>query len=114
MILFNFEDYDNFSAGTDKHTGNYRERIEQHAMGLAAETGEVLSKIYKRGRDGLGDVNEFDWEYGVVRELGDVLWFITRLAADMNYTLKDVALINKSKLQSRIDRDAIHGSGDNR
>ena len=78
------------------------------ALGLCGETGEVVEKIKKKIRDGIFIRAE------IVKELGDVLWYLNALAYELGYTLEEVAYINLNKLQSRKDRDQLQGSGDNR
>lgn len=80
-------------------------------FGLAEEAGEVLGKIKKAIRDG----HMYEQTRDNVRaELGDVLWYVARCANHFNIPLSDVAHANITKLDSRLERGAIHGSGDNR
>ena len=83
------------------------------ALGLAGETGEVLDKIKKIYRD---NNMEFDREHriAIVKELGDVLWYLTNLAEDLGFNLSDVAQMNADKIESRKERNVIHGEGDDR
>lgn len=78
------------------------------ALGLAGEAGEVVEKIKKWHRDGVID------EISVLKELGDVLYYLTSLTHSMGFILEDVAELNVEKLSSRRDRGVLHGSGDNR
>jgi NTP pyrophosphatase (non-canonical NTP hydrolase) len=82
-------------------------------MGLASEAGEVAGKIKKVFRDNFGNFTEKNI-HDISSELGDVLWYVARLAASLNIDLQDVAEKNISKLQSRDTRGVISGSGDNR
>ena len=50
----------------------------------------------------------------IVKELGDVLWYLASLSDILGYTLEEVAEINLKKLKSREVRDRLHGDGDNR
>ena len=77
------------------------------ARGLAGEAGEVAEKIKKYYRDGAG----LD---GLVKELGDVLWYLSQIARHANSSLEEVAKANIEKLASRQARGVIHGEGDNR
>ena len=47
-------------------------------------------------------------------ELGDILWFISEFARNINYKMSDVAKYNLEKLQSRKERGVIQGDGDKR
>jgi NTP pyrophosphatase (non-canonical NTP hydrolase) len=79
-----------------------------NSLGLAGETGEFVEKMKKRIRDGT-----FDRE-ATAKELGDVLWYLSQLAKDLDYTLEDIAKMNLKKLADRRARNKIHGSGDER
>jgi NTP pyrophosphatase (non-canonical NTP hydrolase) len=82
-------------------------------MGLAGEAGEVAEKLKKLYRDRSGQVDQ-KWRRQFVNELGDVLWYLDRLAADFGYDLDDVAAANMLKLYGRMERQTLHGSGDER
>ena len=82
-------------------------------LGLAGEAGEVAEKIKKVIRDGNGIVSEEKKEE-ITKELGDVLWYVANLAKELGITLEEVAEKNLLKLQSRQQRNELHGSGDNR
>lgn len=80
-------------------------------MGLIAETGEVAAVFQKLIR---GDFPPDVAMTKLFKELGDVLFHITEIASDNNWTLQDVAQGNIDKLESRQIRGVILGSGDNR
>ncbi|MDD3940261.1 MAG: nucleoside triphosphate pyrophosphohydrolase family protein [Candidatus Pacebacteria bacterium] len=82
-------------------------------LGLVGEAGEVAEKMKKVIRDDAGIISE-EKRTEIVKELGDVMWYIANLAKELNVDLEDVALANLEKLQSRKQRDQLHGSGDNR
>ena len=50
----------------------------------------------------------------IVKEIGDVMWYCATLARDLGYELDDVAQMNVDKLRSRMQRNHLTGSGDNR
>ena len=82
-------------------------------LGLANEAGEVGGKVKKVIRDRGGIMDEVARE-DIAKELGDVLWYIAQLATELGVSLEDIANHNLAKLQSRQERDQLHGSGDNR
>ena len=82
-------------------------------LGLVGEAGEVAEKIKKVLRDDGGVVTDKKKE-GIVKELGDVLWYIAQIATELNLSLEDIALQNLKKLRSRAERGVLGGSGDNR
>jgi NTP pyrophosphatase (non-canonical NTP hydrolase) len=83
------------------------------ALGLAEEAGEVAGKYAKAVRDNAGVIDERH-KQEIVKELGDVLWFVSELCSSLGVTLSEVAQKNLDKLSSRKERGVIHGSGDNR
>lgn len=83
------------------------------ALGLVEETGEVAGKYAKAVRDNAGVIDERR-KQEIVKELGDVLWFVSELCMSLGVSLSDVAQKNLDKLASRKERGVIHGSGDNR
>lgn len=82
-------------------------------LGLAGEAGEVCEKVKKVLRDG-GGVFDAGAIAAIQKELGDVLWYVARLAAELGLDLDEIAADNLSKLASRQARGALSGSGDER
>jgi len=82
-------------------------------LGLANEAGEVAGKIKKIFRDHGGRITDEDRE-ALKQELGDVLWYLTQICTELGLSLDDVASANIEKLFSRLERNQIRGSGDNR
>jgi NTP pyrophosphatase (non-canonical NTP hydrolase) len=80
---------------------------------LNGEAGEVAEKVGKVMRDDDGRLPQSKRDE-LVRELGDVLWYINACALELNSTLDEVAKTNLDKLFDRKDRGVLSGSGDNR
>jgi len=87
--------------------------LQYPTLGLAGETGEVCEKIKKIFRDKEGIATQEDKE-DIKAELGDVLWYLSQLASELNLDLSDIATSNIEKLCSRKERGKLQGSGDNR
>jgi NTP pyrophosphatase (non-canonical NTP hydrolase) len=83
------------------------------ALGLGGEAGEVLEKLKKLLRDSNGKVTP-DIRNAVACELGDVLWYVARIARHFSLALSTVAQINVFKLKDRKNRNKLGGSGDER
>lgn len=86
------------------------------ALGVASEAGEVAGKVKKvlrddRPCDGLIPKEAKD---AILAELGDVLWYVARLADELDENLSAIAQANLFKVVSRHARGTIQGSGDNR
>ncbi|MDO4511057.1 MAG: nucleoside triphosphate pyrophosphohydrolase family protein [Bacteroidales bacterium] len=82
-------------------------------LGLAGETGEVAEKVKKVIRDHGGHFSD-EAKVEIAKELGDVLWYLAATAADLGFTLEEIAQLNLQKLASRTQRGTLQGSGDNR
>ena len=83
------------------------------ALGLAGEAGEVADKLKKVIRDNGGILTD-PVRDAVAKELGDVMWYVAVLAAELDYDLDTIAQNNLAKLASRQERGVLAGSGDNR
>ena len=77
-------------------------------LGMVGEAGEVANKVKKILRD-----NKFDRD-DIAKELGDVLWYMSAVCSDLNINMSDVAQANIDKLNSRLTRGVLGGSGDER
>lgn len=78
--------------------------------GLTGEVGELASIYAKALRDGPKE----NHKEMVLKELGDILWFISAIAVDEGFYLSEVAATNIHKLRDRKERGVLRGSGDNR
>ena len=83
-------------------------------LGLAGESGEVCEKIKKRIRDFQCDYSTGVFKDDIIKELGDIMWYISNLASDLELDLNKIAVININKLQDRQKRNVLKGSGDSR
>lgn len=98
-MAFEFEQYDKWLKGVVRFPSpNYA------AFGLAGESGEVMENIKKLHRkygDGWVKKATDGEKFDILDELGDVLWYVTRLAHLMGGSLEEVAIYNKQKLTTR-------------
>jgi len=82
-------------------------------LGLVGESGEVAEKVKKVIRDKNGVFDE-ETLIGLKKELGDVLWYLSNICTELNFSLEDIAEENLYKLEKRSLEGKIKGSGDNR
>jgi len=82
-------------------------------LGLCGEAGEVADKVKKVLRDHDGRFSE-EIRADLALELGDVLWYLARLASELDLDMAAIAEANLAKLASRAERNVIAGSGDRR
>ncbi len=85
----------------------------EKVLGLTGEAGEAADKVKKiiRDKDGIASSKDKD---AIKKELGDVLWYIANISTYLDISLSDVAKTNLDKLESRYQRNRLHGEGDER
>lgn len=88
-------------------------KIIYPTLGLCGESGEVAEKIKKVIRDNNGEFDEVS-KVNIIKELGDVLWYLTAIASDLDVSLETIFTANMEKLRDRRSRGMTKGSGDNR
>lgn len=107
----NINDYSKFTATTaiypEAGTGSDVE-LSYLTLGLCGETGEVAEKIKKKIRDGTFSHDD------LVKELGDVYWYLARLSEALEIHPSDVLHANMKKLNKRKEENKLQGNGDNR
>lgn len=107
-----FDEYQEFTATTDIYP-NDGFNVGYKTLGLTGESGEVADKVKKIYRDKDGHFTITD-ETEIAKELGDCLWYISRIAQAIGFNLSEIAKLNVDKLTKRKAENKIHGSGDNR
>ena len=108
----NFEEYQQKSRETVIYPGKDNNFVYP-TLGLTGESGEVAEKVKKVLRDDQGIINQEKKEE-IGKELGDVLWYLSQIASELNLSLESIAQNNIEKLQLRVQKGTLHGSGDNR
>lgn len=108
----NFTDYQQKSRTTAKYPV-IGHGVIYPTLGLVNEAGEVAGKIKKIFRDKDGVIGEAEKE-ALKAELGDVLWYLSQVATELDLSLDEIAEANIAKLLDRQARGKIQGDGDNR
>lgn len=88
--------YQEQAARTLGKPGELHGSLAVLALGLAGEAGEVADLLKKH----LGHGHPLDKEK-LVKELGDVLWYVAGLANNLGVALSEVAGRNIEKLKAR-------------
>jgi NTP pyrophosphatase (non-canonical NTP hydrolase) len=95
----NFEEYQSEASKT-AHYPRRLENLEYPTLGLAGEAGEVANIVKKIQRDHDG-VLKAEIREKLKDELGDVLWYISACAEELDLTLNEIAEFNVKKLAKR-------------
>lgn len=104
-------DFKTYSDWTDKlwiEREEFDVNLAAAVLGLTEEAGEVAGKVrkYFQGRDLVRSE--------LVKELGDVFFFWTRVAKTFGITLEEAMKVNVEKLEYRQRNGLVIGEGDNR
>jgi NTP pyrophosphatase (non-canonical NTP hydrolase) len=108
-----FGEYQKESKKTDLKVIINNSSLAYLTLGLSDEAGEVAGKIKKLYRDKNGVLSE-EYKKEIVKELGDVLWYLTQISTNLGVTLEEVAQTNIEKLKARQEKNKLTGNGDNR
>jgi len=112
----NFNEYQEKAYSLAQYP-NRGHNIIYPALGLAGEAGEAVDKIKKIWRNleiSDGKLYTTDQKEALIKELGDVLWYIGAIATELDTSLQSVAQINIDKLLDRTARGVVKSEGDNR
>lgn len=91
-----FSEYQQASNKTRNREIGMDNELANYSLGLVCEAGEVgdiLKKMLFHGHNLDRD--------GVIKEMGDVLWYMSNICNILNIKLSDVARINLGKLNKR-------------
>ncbi|MBX3266785.1 MAG: nucleoside triphosphate pyrophosphohydrolase family protein [Acidobacteria bacterium] len=94
-----FEEYQSAASKTALYPRRL-ENLEYPTLGLAGEAGEVANIVKKIQRDHGGLLTE-ETRAKLKDELGDVLWYISACADELDLTLGEIAAYNVDKLAKR-------------
>ena len=111
-----FDEYQKRAAGCDfyEKTSNVQAAgFFEKILGLTGEAGEVADKFKKIVRDKNGAMSDED-KVAIIKELGDVLWYVASIARYLDVPMSEVAKLNIEKLEDRQKRNTLHGEGDER
>lgn len=100
---------------------------------LSAVVGELMDKVAKARRkeiitfvddiiypgkngiqDGVHSLEYAEFNDGMFKELGDIMWSCAQIAKRFGWSLEEVCKGNLAKLADRAKRNVIIGEGDNR
>jgi NTP pyrophosphatase (non-canonical NTP hydrolase) len=111
-----FDDYQKQAITTDAYGGKgdiTSLAFINKILGLAGESGEVVEKVKKLHRNNAGKISEED-RAELLKEVGDVLWYLSAIAYYLDGSLDEIAQNNLDKLFDRKSRGVIKSKGDNR
>lgn len=102
----NFNEYQKLASTTANKNITFNEALCNWSMGLAGEVGEfteLLKKQVFHGKPASMDA--------LVKELGDVLWYLANAAECLGIDLQTIADANIAKLKARYPQGFAEGGG---
>lgn len=97
-----FQEYESAALRTAK-SQDTKDALIEASLGLAGEVGEVIEHVKK-----FAFHNRALSPTALMLEVGDVLWYLNRLATSCGFSMHDAAISNITKLQAR-HRGAFSG-----
>jgi NTP pyrophosphatase (non-canonical NTP hydrolase) len=94
----NFNEYQEATGRTAGEFDDIQTEIIAWSMGIGGEAGEVVDAVKKVAFHG-HHIN--DHEEDIAYELGDLLFYIARMANVLGYNLSEIADMNIEKLKKR-------------
>lgn len=112
----NISEYEKLIVSMVNHDTDPNERLLYDSLGLAEEAGEVVGKVKKTFRivDSIDGIHANIPREPILKELGDVLFYMVRLINAMGSNLDEVAAMNLYKIIDRRTRGVLIGEGDDR
>ena len=93
----NLNEYQALAQRTADITGDdLQKKLLNGCMGMCGEAGECIDALKKHMMQG----HELDREK-MIKEIGDVLWYVAEAASALGVTLDEVAERNIAKLKAR-------------
>ena len=113
--MLTFNEYQKKCSNTDvSPTRGIKPQWLYYVLVIGGECGELLEHIKKFFRDDGGYVMSDNKRDKIIKEMGDINWYLARLCTKLNIKFEEVFQKNLDKLQSRKDRGELQGDGDNR
>jgi len=93
---YTFNEYSETRLAAQNEIHELGDRLGNSVMGLSGEVGEIAEHLKKWFFHG----KEMNKEY-LLKELGDVLWYVMYMSDALGFTLEQVAKANDKKLAER-------------
>jgi len=109
----NIDTYQDKAGQTDSSNFCTNPPYLYYVLGMCGEAGEAAEKIKKLLRNKKGKIDD-EFIEEIKGELGDQMWYISRLAYLFGLPMSEVLDYNLKKLKSRKERGVIKSKGDKR
>lgn len=107
-------DYTENALKTYKDSSNRDFDLSHYMTALAEEVGECCSIVKRHFRGDFDFWESQEERERMIKELGDVLWYINAVSKLIDSDLETVMRENNKKLLSRLARGKLKGRGDDR
>ena len=102
------------AALTYTPTGDQFRDLTHYVSALAEEAGEACSILKRHCRGDFDFFESPDQRQKMMKEIGDVLWYVNAVAMYIGSSLEEVMNLNNEKTLDRLERNVIKGKGDER
>jgi NTP pyrophosphatase (non-canonical NTP hydrolase) len=112
-MAMTLDEYQKEALVTALWSGDDLKDLSHWVLGVTGEAGEIAEKVKKLIRDYDGKLDA-EQKFELVKEVGDVMWYLAVLAEHLGYKFEAVGKMNIDKLRDRQARNKLQGNGDNR
>ena len=81
--------------------------------GITGESGELAEHFKHVLRDEEDKISAERKEL-ITKELSDILWYLANICTELNIDFNEIPVIGLNKIDDRVKRGTLGGSGDNR
>jgi len=110
----NFNDY---QVKSRKHAfypnQNTPDAFRYLIYGITGEAGE-LAELFKHALRDEGDKINAERRRLIIKELSDILWYLANICTELKIDFNDVPEVGLKKIQDRLKRGTLSGSGNER
>jgi NTP pyrophosphatase (non-canonical NTP hydrolase) len=91
-----FSEYQAGARRTQNKNLSPTDQLTVAALGMSGEAGEIADNVKKY----IGQGHALD-DRDLIKEMGDVLWYLALMCDRLHLTMEDVAILNIEKLKKR-------------
>lgn len=101
-----FSEYDDAVLDLDHGSPIPNADLAYYTLAFAGEAGEVANEIKKMYRDEKGLITP-ERRINTIKELGDCMWYMSRIAALLHASLDEVQSVNIEKLRDAREKKNV-------
>ena len=110
-------DFDEYQTKSREHAfypnQNTPDAFRYLVYGITGEAGE-LAEHFKHALRDEGDKLSPERKDMILKELSDIIWYLANICTELGVDFNDIPIINLEKIEDRLQRGTLPGSGNDR